>query len=96
MKFLSNINLSIGLFFILALLWVVGIGFLIVRKNKLKPNHHKPQILNDEFVPWNGSTSPGVIVNSFDSDAERQLDLTPNIDDGHYIGPNNLSHDPNK
>ncbi len=81
MNFLSNINMPFGVIFILALLWVVVIGVLIVRKNKLNPNNPRSQVLNDAFEPWNGSTSPGVIVNSFDSDAERQLDLTANIND---------------
>ena len=81
MNFLSNIDVPFGVIFILALLWVVGIGVLIVRKNKLNPNHLRSQVLNDTFEPWNGSTSPGVIVNSFDSDAARQLDLTVNIND---------------
>ena len=54
---------------------------LIVRKNNLNPNYPRSQFLNDAFESWNGSTSPGVIINSFDSDASRQLDLTVNIND---------------
>lgn len=81
MDLLSNINMPFGVIFILALLWVVGIGALIVRKNKLGPNHLRSQVLNGAYEPWNGSTSSGMIVNSFDSDAARQLDLTANIND---------------
>lgn len=82
MNFLSNIDVPFGVIFILSLLWVVGIGVLIVRKNRLNPNNPQSQLLNDAYEPWNGSTSPGVIVNSLDSDAARQLDLTANINDG--------------
>ena len=81
MDFLANIDVPFGVIFILAMLWVVGIGALIVRKNKLNPDHPRSRLINDGFEPWKGSTSPGMIINSFDSDAERQLDLTPNIHD---------------
>lgn len=82
MDFLSKIDILFSIIFILALLWVVGIGALIIRKNKLNPNHPRTQSVKNSFEPWSGSTSPGVIINSFDSDAKRQLDLTPNINDG--------------
>lgn len=84
MNLFSNIDVPFGFIFILALLWVIVIGVLIVRKNKLNPNNSRSQFLNDSFEPWNGSTSPGVIVNSFDSDAEQQLDLTANINDEYF------------
>ena len=81
MDFLANIYVPFGFIFILPLLWIVGIGALIIRKNKLNPNDPRSQSVKASFEPWNGFTSAGPSENPFDSRLDRQLDLNPRNED---------------
>lgn len=84
MDFLANIDLPFGVIFILALLWVVGIGALIVRKNKSIPKNtqtfYKPSTL-EEINEQCGLGPGGQMINPFDVRLDRQLDLGPPIED---------------
>ena len=83
MDFLSNINVPFGVIFILAILWVIGIGVLIIRKNRLNPNstHRSTRGFPSGLSYGSGRDPWGTPYNPFDSSLNRQLDLGPPIDD---------------
>ena len=81
MDFLANIDVPFGVIFIFPLLWMVGIGALIIRKNRLNPNDPRSQSVKDSFEFWNGLTSAGPSENPFDVRLDRQLDLGPLAED---------------
>lgn len=81
MDFLANIDVPFGVIFILALLWVVGIGALIIRKNKLNPDHPRSQSVKNSFESWDRLSKVGPLENPFDSRLDRQLDLDPRNED---------------
>lgn len=77
MNFLSNIDVPFGVIFIFPLLWVVGVGVLIIRKNKLSTNVARSQSAKNSLELRNGFSPAGPPENPFDSRLDRQLDLDP-------------------
>ncbi len=85
MDFLLNIDVPVGFWFILILSWIIGMAVLIIRHNR----HHRPdyqaRLACYPYDDMSSSISPGGIVNSFDGDLDKQLDLTPNVAGEDYL-----------
>jgi len=86
MNFLTTINVPFGVIFILPLLWIIGVGMLIVRTNRLNSNGPDIRMTGNVFNGGDGIMPP---ENPFDARLDRQLDLDPRYDDDFLEGLRN-------
>ncbi|MCF6217088.1 MAG: hypothetical protein L3J58_13080 [Emcibacter sp.] len=86
MDFLTTLNVPFGVVFILPLLWIIGVGMLIVRTNRLNSNNHDIRITDNVFNGGDGIMPP---ENPFDARLDRQLDLDQRYDDDFLEGLRN-------